>query len=193
MTNLYQNVHRAQTFKGNPMRTNQKGVGLIEVLVSLILLSIAVLGYSALQMQGVAASLEASNYVQAINIGRDLSERIKVNREGLNSYIAAANPPATNENEGDEATTTKDCAEDFCSANEMAIYDYQQVTEKATGLGMSLAILNCQGPTSLKRKCIYVAWDETTPTNGTKTTDCTTGVAYVTAARCVIIEAYNYG
>ena len=186
MTNLYQNVHRAQTFKGNPMRKNQKGVGLIEVLVSLILLSIAVLGYSALQMQGVAASLEASNYVQAINIGRDLSERIKVNRGGFVTYNKLG------AQSGDSATSTiKDCATNFCNAEAMAKYDYQQVSTKATSLGMKVAILDCQGPTNLKRKCIYVAWDETTPTDGTKPTDCTTGTAYVTAARCVIIEAYN--
>lgn len=38
------------------MINTQKGVGLVEVLVALILLSIAVLGFVALQIRAVAAS-----------------------------------------------------------------------------------------------------------------------------------------
>lgn len=160
------------------MRSDQKGVGLVEVLIALVLLAIAVLGFVGLQIRAVAASQEAGRNVQAMNIARDLSERIRTNRDGLLSYNAAEDP--------------KNCADDFCTAAEMGGYDYAQVTEKAKNIGMSLDILNCQGGDELKRKCIYVAWEGTTPTNGTADTDCTQGAAYVPKAKCIIVEVYNY-
>ncbi|EYS16109.1 type IV pilus modification protein PilV [Acinetobacter baumannii 25569_7] len=69
------------------MITSQKGAGLMEVLVALLLLSIAVLGFVALQVRAIAASTEAGQNIQAINIARDLAERMRVNRTGLNSYV----------------------------------------------------------------------------------------------------------
>ncbi|MDA3579930.1 type IV pilus modification protein PilV [Acinetobacter ursingii] len=160
------------------MRANQTGVGLTEVLIALIILAIGVLGFVALQLKAVAASNEAGRNVQAMNIARDLSERIRANRDGLLDYKKTDSP--------------KDCASAFCSPSEMAGYDYQQVSSKASALGMNLDILNCQGGAELKRKCIYVAWEGTTPTNGTAVTDCTNGTAYLPEAKCIIVEVYNY-
>lgn len=164
------------------MRFYQQGVGLVEVLVALVLLAIAILGFTALQLRAIAASNEAGQNLQAINIARDLSERIRVNREGLLDYKTATSP--------------KDCANEtgaiFCTSTEMAEYDFKQVSNKANNLGMQLAIQNCQGSTSLRRKCIYVAWDGTTPTNGLTSPHCTNGAAYVPQAKCVIVEVYNY-
>lgn len=160
------------------MMKRQKGVGLVEVLVALVLLSIAVLGFVALQIRAITASNEATMNVQATNIARDLAERMRMNRGGLTDYVAN--------------TETNNCAITFCTADEMAKYDFRQVSSRATDLGMSMDVLNCQGST-LVRKCIYVAWEGTTATNGTGSSDCTNGVAYVPNAKCIIMEVYNYG
>lgn len=162
------------------MITSQKGVGLMEVLVALLLLSIAVLGFVALQIRAVAASTEAGQNIQATNIARDLAERIRVNRGGLSEYaeIGASDVLPT-------------CSTDECNAAQMAKYDYAQVKQRATDLGMSLAVLNCQGST-LTRQCIYVAWGGTTATDGNGSPNCTNGTAYVPDAKCIIMEVYNY-
>ena len=160
------------------MIKTQKGVGLVEVLVALVLLSIAVLGFVALQIRAVAATNEATMNVQATNIARDLAERMRMNRDGLAGYVAN--------------TDTTNCATAFCSPENMAKYDFRLVSSRATDLGMSMAVLNCQGST-LVRKCIYVAWEGTTATNGTGSSDCTNGAAYVPNAKCIIMEVYNYG
>lgn len=162
------------------MITTQKGAGLMEVLVALLLLSIAVLGFVALQVRAVAASTEAGQNIQAINIARDLAERMRVNRDGLKRYddIGASDVlPA--------------CSTEECGATNMAKYDYAQVKQRAKDLGMSLAILNCQGST-LTRQCIYVAWGGTTATNGSGGSNCTNGTAYVPDAKCIIMEVYNH-
>lgn len=167
------------------MRSYQHGVGLVEVLVALVLLSIAVLGFVALQLRAVAASHEAGRNIQAMNIARDLSERIRTNRDGLADYKKVTSPENCASTQG--ANTGK-----FCTAKEMAEYDYMQVSSKAADLGMNIDILDCQGAASLKRKCIYVAWGGTTPTNGTALTNCTNGTAYLPEAKCIIVEVYNY-
>lgn len=159
------------------MKNSQYGVGLIEVLVSLVLLGIAVLGYTALQVRAITASTEASQNVLATNIARDLSERIRMNRNGLAEYKST--------------TSQVDCKAKFCDATEMAHYDYAQVENRATALGMDLAILDCQGST-LTRKCIYVAWAQTKASNGDGDTHCTNGTSYVPDAQCIIMETYNY-
>lgn len=160
------------------MMKRQTGVGLVEVLVALVLLSIAVLGFVALQIRAITASNEATMNVQATNIARDLAERMRMNRDGLAGYVAN--------------TDTTNCATAFCSPENMAKYDFRLVSSRATDLGMSMDVLNCQGST-LVRKCIYVAWEGTTATNGTGSSDCTNGAAYVPNAKCIIIEVYNYG
>ena len=160
------------------MMKRQTGVGLVEVLVALVLLSIAVLGFVALQIRAITASNEATMNVQATNIARDLAERMRMNRTGLAGYVAN--------------TDTTNCATAFCSPEDMAKYDFRLVSSRATDLGMSMNVLNCQGST-LVRKCIYVAWEGTTATNGTGSSDCTNGAAYVPNAKCIIMEVYNYG
>ena len=160
------------------MMKRQTGVGLVEVLVALVLLSIAVLGFVALQIRAITASNEATMNVQATNIARDLAERMRMNRTGLAGYVAN--------------TDTTNCATAFCSPENMAKYDFRLVSSRATDLGMSMDVLNCQGST-LVRKCIYVAWEGTTATNGTGSSDCTNGAAYVPNAKCIIMEVYNYG
>lgn len=160
------------------MMKRQTGVGLVEVLVALVLLSIAVLGFVALQIRAITASNEATMNVQATNIARDLAERMRMNRDGLAGYVAN--------------TDTTNCATAFCSPEDMAKYDFRLVSSRATDLGMRMNVLNCQGST-LVRKCIYVAWEGTTATNGTGSSDCTNGAAYVPNAKCIIMEVYNYG
>ena len=155
------------------MMKRQKGVGLVEVLVALVLLSIAVLGFVALQIRAITASNEATMNVQATNIARDLAERMRMNRTGLAGYVAN--------------TDTTNCVTAFCTPGNMAKYDFRQVSSRATDLGMSMNVLNCQGST-LVRKCIYVAWEGTTATNGTGSSACTNSAAYVPNAKCIIME-----
>lgn len=159
------------------MKNTQRGVGLIEVLVSLVVLGIAILGFTAMQIRAVFASSEASQNVLATNLARDLSERMRMNRAGFSFY--------------GKALTEESCKNKFCDKEKLANYDFTQVTQRATALGMDIALLDCQG-SNLKRQCIYVAWNKTQPKNGTTNTDCTNGAAYIPDAQCIVMETYNY-
>lgn len=168
----------------------QKGVGLVEVLVALLLLGIAVLGFVALQVKAVVASEEAAKNVQAINLARDLSERIRMNRNGLSGYKHEQTPPIACDDKV------------FCSPTQMAAFEYRQIENRAIEQGMEIQVHDCKGVnTSFKRKCVYVSWAGTLPideseassevlANGVLT--CTNGTAYNSNAKCVIMEVYNY-
>ena len=55
-------------------RTSQHGVGLVEVLVAVLLLSVAVLGFSALQVRAVSATDESLVRTKSLTLVRNLAE-----------------------------------------------------------------------------------------------------------------------
>ncbi|TCM70964.1 type IV pilus assembly protein PilV [Acinetobacter calcoaceticus] len=164
----------------------QRGVGMVEVMVALSLLAIAVLGYSALQLRAMAATEEATQHIQAMNLARDLAERMRINRDGFAFYRSVTGTARSCAATANESIYE---ASGFCSAKQMAEYDFAQVSKKAKLLGMKVAIHDCQN-NRLKRQCIYVAWGDTMPTNGDLATDCTRGAAYVSHSTCIIVESY---
>lgn len=163
--------------------SSQKGVGLIEILVALLVLAIGILGFVALQYRAVEATSEAINRVQAINIARDMAERIRTNRDAILTYKAQT------ETASNQSEFTTNCITSACSATDFADFDVAQVTTKAAALGMTVNMLTCGG-NSDGRNCIYVAWGDTSATDGTGTGDCTNGAAYNSSSTCVIMETY---
>lgn len=163
------------------IRKSQKGVGMIEVLVALVLLSIGVLGFTALQLKAVDATSEANSRIQAMNLARDLAERIRTNRDGISTYITEINAGT--------ATASSNCVSASCTTPQMAIFDSAEVTKKATELGLTIRMPVCQN-VSNGRRCIYVAWGKTTADNGTAPTNCTNGSTYTVNSQCLVVESY---
>ena len=56
----------------------QRGVGLVEVMVALLLLAVAVLGFSAMQLSAVKATDESLMRTQSISVIKTLSESMRV-------------------------------------------------------------------------------------------------------------------
>ena len=73
----------------------QQGVGLIEVLVALLILAIGVMGFIALQYRAIEATAESGSRIQAINLARDLAERMRVNRGAEEVYAFQLNTANT--------------------------------------------------------------------------------------------------
>ncbi|WP_339663849.1 type IV pilus modification protein PilV [uncultured Psychrobacter sp.] len=67
--------------------TSQRGVGLIEVLVAVLLLSVAVLGFSALQMRAISATDESLVRTKSLTIVRNLAEVMRAYPE---AYVIAS-------------------------------------------------------------------------------------------------------
>ncbi|ENV07398.1 type IV pilus modification protein PilV [Acinetobacter sp. CIP 102637] len=165
--------------------SKQRGAGLVEILVALLVLMLGVLGFVALQYRAVEATTEGGARIQAINLARDFAERIRVNRGAMTDYISEL------QSAKNQSSSDKDCSDEECTASEMADYDVAQITKSAEKTGMAVNLLKCQG-NSDARQCIYVAWGDTAPTNGSNTNegDCTVAEAYDPASTCLIMEVY---
>lgn len=167
------------------MKKIQQGIGLVEILVALLILAVGLLGFIALQYQAVEASSESTYRIQAINLARDLAERMRVNRGATATYESQLRDADK------QISSSEDCTTTDCSAAEMAEFDVAQVVTKAHGIGMSINLIDCQG-NSDGRNCIYVAWGDTAPTNGTQDGEgnCTTSTSYDPSSTCLIMEVY---
>ena len=165
----------------------QKGIGLLEVMVALMLLAIAVLGFSAMQIKSANVSLEADNNTHALEIARDLHERMRINREGITIFEGARYDASTN-------TSPPDCRTSDCTPAQLAQFDFARANAQAGEFAMTMAIEQCpvSNANDEKRHCIYVAWGEATPTLGTAATDCANGNTYIPNAQCIFMESFSY-
>ncbi|MDE4454485.1 type IV pilus modification protein PilV [Psychrobacter sp. DAB_AL62B] len=79
---------------------HQQGVGLVEVLVAVLLLSVAVLGFSALQVKAISATDESLVRTKSLTIIRNLAEVMRAYPEAYvtgsgTAFTAASSSDAT--------------------------------------------------------------------------------------------------
>lgn len=179
--------------------SSQQGIGIVEVIVALLLLSIGVLGFAMLQIRAMDASMDASKRIQAMNLARDLSERMRANKQGLSKSISVG--------QGDDKklvdayanalsgkyyiTTYMPACENTskCNSKDFAQEDVNQVLFRANNLGMKVALNDCPGTVS-NRYCVFVSWDETLPIDGSSDTSCTQNGSFLASSKCIVLEAY---
>lgn len=195
------------------MRTNnsQVGVGLIEVMVALLLLTVAVLGYTALQGQAIKSTNEAYERTQSLVMMRTIAEKIRANPSGITTYenqinTATADSAPTTQCGLNGETVTSLCtpaeiaqAESYLFKTELANYDFQIQMHPCPNTGGT----GTDAATNIMFSyCLIAAWGETTPTIGTNDkTDCltervvgeddvveATGGNYHVKATCMMME-----
>lgn len=71
------------------LATHQRGFGLVESLVALVVVSVGMIGIAALYGQGLGASRTALFRTQAVNLASDMADRIRLNRVAAGAYTAA--------------------------------------------------------------------------------------------------------
>lgn len=69
------------------------GVGLLEVLISVLVLSIGLLGAAALQTQALKTSADAQYFQRATLLANDYLERARANRNALATYALNKQQP----------------------------------------------------------------------------------------------------
>lgn len=166
--------------------SNQRGVGLLEVLIALLILAIAILGFAVMQLRAVEATAEGFNRVQAMSLARDLAEKIRLNREAMSSYVNAVNATT--------ATATKaKCYTANCTAQEKAESDVVETKLRVQDAGMRIAMSTCPG-VSNSRHCIFIAWNKTEAANDSGDNSCTVTdggkMSYNEGSKCIVMEAY---
>jgi len=103
------------------LNQKQKGFGLVEVLVSILILAVGLLGIAGLQVQSLRFNNEAYLRTQATVLANDIIDRMRTNRTAAidtSSYNFALNDSPT-------ASVTA-CESNACSAGNIAEYDFAQ-------------------------------------------------------------------
>lgn len=95
----------------------QRGFTLIEVLISLVILAVGLLGMAALQTESLKFNNAALTDSQAQFLLNDMVERIRAN-SGNNTYVMTYTDNLD--------TVTVDCSAANCGSNEMALWDMTQ-------------------------------------------------------------------
>lgn len=164
-------------------KSRQRGVGMIEVLVALLVLAIGVLGYAGMQLSALRGAELANNRAQAVLIAQDALERLQAN-PNLAAYIAAA-WPTTPAAVGSAPSGYGDCTGvgADCSEAQMVAWDVNQLSWMAGNLlpeGL-IAVRNCQAG---GLTCVVVSWD------GMEPSECLTsgGVNTGTDSFCAVLE-----
>lgn len=180
-------------------RAGQHGMGMVEVVVSLLLLAVAILGFSAMQMRAVKATDETLIRSDAMVAVRNIAENMRLHPTqtmkikyltAISRYGTAASPDAYA-----SAIPNKprvDCAKSDCTEEQQVQYTAHQAMKLAADNQMMLNAMQCPGNNSeLMRVCLIASWGQTKPTVGDKDTDCISGVGtYNRGSSCVVLETY---
>lgn len=114
---------------GNLHKKTESGVTLIEVLVSILLMSFAMLGMAALQAESISQQVGATTRANLSSLTSDIADRMRSNLSRAPGYDAASGTPTFSiaTSWAGQATTvaapTTDCAATACSAAERETYD----------------------------------------------------------------------
>lgn len=99
--------------------TKESGVGLIEVMVSLLVLAIGLLGVAGLQTKSLSYTQNAYYRTQATNLAYDVIDRMRANKVSAKNSGYASNYNQTHSSAGD-------CSSSTCSSSQIASYDLKQ-------------------------------------------------------------------
>jgi len=172
---------------------HQRGIGMVEVLVALLLLAVGVLGFSALQSYAVYSTTESLNRTQALTVMRGLAERIRAN--GTTAAILTNYKNAMGS--GQPVAPSERCRRiggpaNGCTVVQLAAVDVYDARAAAWDSGIQLGMMDCPGTVGIgRRQCLLAAWDKTTPTIAADNDACMTlEGTYRRQATCIVMEIY---
>lgn len=95
----------------------QQGVGLIEVLVATLVLTIGILGMVGMQTRALQFSQESLQTSQALMLAYEMTDRIRANKTTAASYGVLY---------GESVTAPNNCATTSCSPSQIALYELNE-------------------------------------------------------------------
>lgn len=146
--------------------TRQRGFTMLEVLISVVVLSIGLLGIAGLQATGQRNNHSAYLRSQATALAYDMIDRMRANQAGVTSGAYNAINTTTN------TYTDPGCITSGCSTAQMAQYDmYEWQTQLAARLPSGNGIVAGNGAGT--NFTVTVMWDD--DRNGSGSTTCGSG------------------
>jgi type IV pilus assembly protein PilV len=131
-----------------------RGVALVEVLVSLLVIALWLLGSAGMQAGMFKLQKSAGFRLQAMALATELSERMQANAAGAQagSYAMAANATPSSQT---------DCTTVHCNAASLAAFDLQQWRARVTGsMDISAVSVTRDTTATLPTYVISISWRE---------------------------------
>ncbi len=100
----------------NRNNNRQRGFSLIEVLVSVLIVAVGILGVAGLQVVSLQQNRSALLRAEALQLGNDILDRMRANPTTDYAPVGL----------GDSPPSAKNCVTNSCSRTEMAEYDIAQ-------------------------------------------------------------------
>lgn len=185
---------------------SQRGVGLVEVMVALLLLAGAVLGFSAMQLSAIKATDESLMRTRAISSIKALSESMRVLPDSSAVYRQQVNTIYTNNKKANSGYVISDyctdvdtykaaapnCTTTNCSTAQVVKHNVATILESSCKKEIALNIEVCPGTSGInERQCVIAGWNQTKPTMNDEKFSCTNASgAYKPGSACFIMEAY---
>lgn len=98
----------------------QRGFSMIEVLVTMMIIALALLGAAGLQANALRINKSGESRVQAVFLAADLAERLEANRAGAVDGVYAVANSSTPSDSGSACDTSA------CNASQLADFDLSQ-------------------------------------------------------------------
>lgn len=157
------NSHKHPVFRIGHQASSQHGFTLIEILVTVFILAIGLLGLAGLTLEGMRNNQGAYLRTQASILAYDMADRMRANKESASDYAGFST-------DGNGATTTlPGCATEAtgCLPVEQALVDLVEWTRQIQGVGSGMALLpggvgTIQHDAATSRYTITITWDEVT-------------------------------
>jgi len=170
------------------------GFTLVEVLVSIIIFSIGLIGIAKLQVVSKQSNYDAVQRVTATSLAQDLLERMRANNQQLLTYVSVNGLNTLGRGSiTSEPTPVCDSA-NTCAAGELATHDLWEFEQALDGVTEQNADGDSLGGLSVPTACIS---GPTTGASGVYTIAIAwrgkTGLSNPTASTCGATTDYLYG
>lgn len=148
---------------------------MIEVLVSLLLLAVAMLGFVALQTLSVKATSESVERVKALTIMQNAAEKIRTNSGAMAIYKTEFSELNTREKLSNKTPPSKMCGlssngGSVCNTEELAKADVYLMSRQFVDNDLVVDIVDCPQNSArtgvLQSNCMIAAWGDTLPSVG---------------------------
>lgn len=155
----------------------QRGVGLIEVVVALLVFSIAVLGFAGMQARALTQNNDANFRVAAVLIAQDAVERMMINP--VADYVGGNWPVGTL-----GANPNTSCITGACDSAALATWDRESLAWQAANYLPNGRVMVEQCKFNAGMNCVIVSWEEQAPAACTSNN----GVNTDSGSKCFVLE-----
>ena len=152
-------------------RMKMRGTSMIEVLISIVVVSFGLLGLAALQGRATTAELEAYQRGQALMLLHDMVNRIENNPSNANDYLTTQAPLGTDKAEEDCSILNSRADIDKCEWSNLLLGTSAKIGTQS--LGSLINARGCVEATGVTHEYrVSIVWQGMGNTTAPLNTDC---------------------